>query len=153
MNVNSPATVPARINGGELHLAVSVGDLVSPQEFLARRRHHACPAARIVRRLIGIDSFGVAMPDVDVGACQRRAAATGEILHQDCQRERHARARDAGGWIGAEEFLVYPIRPFGDGRSGGNAREGIGRFYGLVPCGNEKRGRACAGQRPQRCPP
>ena len=148
MNVDRAAAVPARIDGGKVHLAIAVGDLVTPQKLLARCRDGARAAAGVVCGFIRVDACRAAVPHIEVGSGQRGATRIG-IYHRDRQRQGDSRLDEAGARIcanvGPEQFLVHPVGPFGDVGRRQRAGRG-GRFDGLVPCRNKVSGGSCPGK-------
>ena len=156
VNVDGAAAVPAWINGCEFHLAILIGDLISAQKPLPGRVNRACAASRIVGPLIGVDAFGIAVPDVHVSTRQQRAGGTAQILDGDREGKRNPAPRRArcrvGPDIGTEEFLVHPIRAFRYRRSSRYTSQCIRRFHRLVPRRNKEGGAAGPSKRSQRRP-
>ena len=117
--MDGASCIPARIDRQKVYLPVAVGHLVATQEFCPGRGHVSSSASGVISGFIGVNSFRVAMPYVDIRACEDGAIVI-RIHHRDGKSERRARAGGAGGRIGPnvgpKEMLLNPIWPFCDSR-------------------------------------
>src|SRR5581483_797179 len=152
MNVNRAACVPAGIDCRELDLAVFVRDLITAQKFLSGCGDVARAAPGIVGGFVGIDSFRIAVPDIDISTRERRTDGAAQVLNRYRETEGdafpgHARCRIRSD-VRAKELLIYPVWPFRYCRCRLHTDDLVRSFYAFVPRGNKEC--RCSGTRQPR---
>src|SRR5205814_2329698 len=112
----------------ELRRAVRVGELVASQKLLSAGRRAEAESA-----CVGVATFRVGMPDVDLRSGQRRAICPGEPREPKFESKRDAGSAFTGLRVGPD---VRAVQPFVDEK----------RTFGL-PWTDDARGERSAGLR------